>query len=588
MAVTAASLIAEISVKGASQAKADLENVGTKAKETQGGLKSMAQGALATAAGFAGFQLATQAVGFLKDQVVDTVKAALDQQQIMADTVTTLQSMGSASGQTAKSVGDFADSMTQVTKFSDDVIQHGENVMLTFGNIGKNIFPQATTAAMNLSTKLGTDLQSSVTMVGKALDNPIQGLTALSRVGVSFSEAEKEQIKTMMAHHDVMGAQKVIMSELNKQYGGLAVAAGKTTAGALQVASNQFGLLKEKIGSAVLPLLSQLASFVSGTLLPALEKIGDTIGGVIAWFNKTPAAMTAAKIVGIVVAGALVAAFIAWAVAAGVAAVATIAATWPILAIGAAVALVVAGIILAVTHWGAIMTWIKTAIANAGAFIGGVFSWLGSLVHMILTAIGSKFQWVGAIFSWLGTAFHNIGAAIGAIFHWIGGLIHSEIVGWQIVFTWIGGVFSRIGSVFHSIISAIGDKFKWLGGLVSGVWQGIVGAIKSAINSVIAVINDFIRGIDAIHIDVGPIHVGFNIPQIPYLQAGGYITAGGLAMLHAGERVIPASGLAPASVSSGGGATKIEVHVYLDKQRLAHELMGPIVREIRTSTGVKF
>ncbi len=588
MAITAARLEAEITIKGASQAKSELENVGTKAKEAQGGLKSVGQSALGMAAGFAGFQLASAGIGFLKDQIVDTVKAALDQQQIMAQTVQAIKSTGDASGMSATQIGDMADSMTKLTMFSDDAIQTSENLLLTFTNIGKDVFPQATKAVLDLSQGMHQDLQTSSIQVGKALNDPISGLTNLSRIGVTFNDTQKQLIKTYMEHGEKAKAQGVILKELQKEFGGSAVAAGQTMGGQLKIAENRFGLLKEKIGAAVIPILGQLATTATTVIIPMLEKIGSTIGGVIQWFQKHDAALMAAKIVMIVVAGALVAAFVAWAVAAAGAAVATIAATWPILAIGAAVALVVAGIILAVTHWGAIMDWIKTAIANAGAFIGGIFSWLGTQVHMILTAIGSKFQWVGAIFSWLGTAFHNIGAAIGFIFHWIGGLIHSEIVGWSIVFAWIGGVFSRIGSVFHSIISAIGDKFKWLGGLVSGVWQGIVGAIKGAINSVISVINDFIRGIDAIHIDVGPIHVGFNIPQIPYLQAGGYITAGGLAMLHAGERVIPASGLAPASVSSGGGTPQINVNVYLDGAPVAKKLMPHIVREIRMATGAKF
>jgi tape measure domain-containing protein len=55
---------------------------------------------------------------------------------------------------------------------------------------------------------------------------------------------------------------------------------------------------------------------------------------------------------------ALVAGFVAWAGAAWLAATGTIAATLPLFAIGAAIALVVAGIILAVQHWGDIMGWI--------------------------------------------------------------------------------------------------------------------------------------------------------------------------------------------------------------------------------------
>jgi hypothetical protein len=615
MAVQAARLETEVSIKGVSQAQGDLEKVGKKTQETQGFLDRLKHG-FEFGLGLKLADIPVQGMGMLRDTIVDVIRAGMDQQQVMADTTQTLKTMGGASGQTSESVEHFAESMSHVTKFSDDMIQHGENVMLTFGNIGKNIFPQATTAAMNMSQKLGTDLQSSIIQVGKALNDPIQGVGALQRVGVSFTESEKAQIKTMMDHKNIAGAQGIVMMELSKQFGGVAVAAGKTAAGALQIASNRFQEIKEKIGTAVLPILASLATFITTQVIPAAEKFGQWFGdhvvpvlksvaefigkvisvgaGIVGFFKNSEVAtfalliplgmlaavliqMAVVAIIGLIAAiPGMVAGFIAWAGAAWAAAAGTIAATWPILAIGAVIALVVAGIILAVKHWGAIMDWIKGAVHTVGTFIGGIFSWLGTQVHMILTAIGAKFKWVGDF--------------IGSIFHWIGNLIHAEIMGWSAIFHWIGGIFSGIGDFFHRIIDKIGGAFRALGGLIAGVWSGIVGSIRGAINWIIGLINGFIRGLDAIHIDVGPIHVGFSIPQIPYLQAGGFIESGGLAMLHAGERVIPASGLVPASVSSGGGGYNgpSVVNINIAGHNVAKILMSDIVREIRTATGVKF
>ena len=116
-------------------------------------------------------------------------------------------------------------------------------------------------------------------MLGKALNDPTQGLSALQRVGVTFSDKEKEQIKTMMAHNDIIGAQKVMLGELNTEFGGSAQAAGTTFGGALDILKNRLDNVKEKIGTAVLPVLTNLMNMVSSNVLPALEKFGD-------WFSN--------------------------------------------------------------------------------------------------------------------------------------------------------------------------------------------------------------------------------------------------------------------------------------------------------------
>ena len=74
-------------------------------------------------------------------------------------------------------------SLSEVTRFEDDAIVSGQNMLLTFTNIGKDIFPQATEAMLNMSTAMGMDMQSAATMLGKALNDPIAGMTALGRAG---------------------------------------------------------------------------------------------------------------------------------------------------------------------------------------------------------------------------------------------------------------------------------------------------------------------------------------------------------------------------------------------------------------------
>src|SRR5260221_12782801 len=148
---------------------------------------------------------------------------------------------------TSDSLNELAASPSETTYFSHDTVQGGENLLLTFTNIGKSVFPQATRSILDVSQAMGQDLKSSAIQVGKALGDPLTGMTALQRIGVTFSASEKEQVKTMMAHHDVIGAQKVILKELGTEFGGSAQAAGKTFGGMMKELGNTMEQVTIKI-----------------------------------------------------------------------------------------------------------------------------------------------------------------------------------------------------------------------------------------------------------------------------------------------------------------------------------------------------
>jgi hypothetical protein len=273
--------VANLNVKvggDTSEAKGKLNELSGHVNTVGGHFKS----ALGSILGFAGGALAiggvTMAAGFLVGQMKDVITQGMSQQKVMTETSNVLAHMGNVSGQTSQSIGDYADHMAQLTGVSDDVIQHSENVMLTFGNLGKNIFPQAETAALNMSTMLGTDLQGSVIQVGKALNDPIKGIASLSREGVSFSQVEKDNIKTMMAHNNIAGAQAIVMGELNKQFGGAAVSAGTTFGGAMSRLNVIVDQAKEKLGLALLPILGKILT----AIMPLVTQFGAALPGAMA------------------------------------------------------------------------------------------------------------------------------------------------------------------------------------------------------------------------------------------------------------------------------------------------------------------
>lgn len=166
-----------------------------------------------------------------------------------------------------------ANELQGVTRFSDEAIIGGESLLLTFTNIGKDVFPDVTKIMLDMSTAMKQDLKSSAIQLGKALNNPLEGLTALTRVGVMFTKQQEKQIKALMNMGDVAGAQRIILAELEKEFGGSAEAAGQTFAGQLDILKNKFSDIQEAIGGALLPVLQDVLAGVG----PILDEIGKNV-----------------------------------------------------------------------------------------------------------------------------------------------------------------------------------------------------------------------------------------------------------------------------------------------------------------------
>lgn len=199
--------------------------------------------------------------GFLKD----CTDGALEAELIQAELSAVLESTGGKAGMTAEAINRLAGEFQAITPFEDDAIVKGENMLLTFTNIGSDVFPQATEAMLNLTQKFGS-MDSAATQLGKALNDPVAGISALSRVGVTFTDDQKKLIQGFVDVGDIASAQKVILSELETEFGGLAEAAGDTAGGQMAILNNEIGGIKDTLGAEFLPLLTEGALALRGFL----------------------------------------------------------------------------------------------------------------------------------------------------------------------------------------------------------------------------------------------------------------------------------------------------------------------------------
>lgn len=191
------------------------------------------------------------------------VDAATVQEQAEKKLAAVVRSTGGAAGFTAGELAKYAAELQKVTNYGDEATISAMAVLATFTRIRGGVFKEAIVAAQNMSAVLGQDLQSSVIQLGKALNDPIKGVTALRRVGVSFTQAQMAQIKTLVESNDLLGAQRIILAELKTEFGG----AAQAMADPLTQAKNRISDLNEELGKAVKP---GFISFVE-VATPALE-----------------------------------------------------------------------------------------------------------------------------------------------------------------------------------------------------------------------------------------------------------------------------------------------------------------------------
>ncbi len=204
------------------------------------------------------------------------VADARESARISALTAQAIKSTGGAANVTAKQVGRLSTAISNKTGVDDEQIQSGANLLLTFTNVrnevgkGNKIFNRANQAVTDMSAALGQDTKSSAIQLGKALNDPVKGITALSRVGVAFTEQQKAQITAMVENGNQVGAQKVILAELGKEFGG-AAAAMATPGDKLKVT---LGNLGESIGAQLIPHIDTFARFMVKKGIPAVVQFG--------------------------------------------------------------------------------------------------------------------------------------------------------------------------------------------------------------------------------------------------------------------------------------------------------------------------
>lgn len=235
--------------------------------------------------------LTASAVAFgaaVTSAIASGVKSFADLERKMLRTESIIKATGNAAGLSSREILRLAEDIDLATLNDRDNILDAINAMQTFKSVSGDTFERSIRLAVDLAEVMGTDLRSQVVQLGKALEDPVTGLTALRRVGVSFSEAEKKLIKDLVEANRHLEAQGIILDAISTQVGGAAEGAAGGLSGsvdtlsfrwrefteALTASAGAMGIVRGAIDG-ISGALADMSKFMKG--MNAIELREDTI-----------------------------------------------------------------------------------------------------------------------------------------------------------------------------------------------------------------------------------------------------------------------------------------------------------------------
>ncbi len=339
------------------------------------------------------------------------VGAATESYDAEAKLRAVIETTGRAAGKSAEDILKLADSMQAMTTFDDEAITNAASKLLTFKKVVGSTFDRSLKLAADLAAVGFGSIEGAAVQLGKALEDPVRGIGALRRAGVSFSEAEKKMIKQLVQSGQLLKAQEIILAGVAGQVEGVAAAMAKTPAGQWKQINNELGNVSEELGKRILPLFNYIGRAVLDASKGLMAMV-DTVYSIAAAFNG-----------------------------------------WPIklLAVGAIILSIVTGV-------GLIPAVIFTAIAFAKE-LGISFQWVGEQIgHLVewVQVFATHWQAVWQIISngiaIVVTDFGAVASAGAYAFGYIAGAATKSMIGFMV---WLAGQFQKIAVSFATMLTSI-------------------------------------------------------------------------------------------------------------------------------------
>lgn len=220
----------------------------------------------------------TAAFAAITAAAIDGFRSYAEFDRIQRRTEALIRATGNAAGITANEMVEFAKSLDLATLGDRNQILESINALQTFKSVQGDVFKRTIELSQDLAEALGVDLKGQTIQLGKALEDPIRGLSALAEVGVSFTDTQRETIKNLVASNKLFEAQSTILDTIAGQVGGAAGSAAGGIAGQLDTLNDLWRDLKESMAGSddAIVALSAINSALQ-TMIELTEEIPKNI-----------------------------------------------------------------------------------------------------------------------------------------------------------------------------------------------------------------------------------------------------------------------------------------------------------------------
>lgn len=250
--------------------------------QAEGALGKFGNAAKNTAKIFAGATLAMgAAAGAFAVKAIQAGEAASTANARLEQIATSMGLFGDEAGAVAERLQGLAKEQAKLTGVNQNTIKESQALLLTFGNLAESAddaggaFDRATQLTLDMAAAGFGGATDNAKQLGKALNDPIKGISALSRSGITFTEQQKDLIESLVESGDLLAAQDLILTEIETQVGGTAEA----TANASDRLKVAFSQVSETIGLMLLPYFEQLVDFLIDSVIPKFEAFAVTTVG---------------------------------------------------------------------------------------------------------------------------------------------------------------------------------------------------------------------------------------------------------------------------------------------------------------------
>lgn len=406
--------------------------------------------------------------------------------------------------------------------------------------------------------------------------------------------------------------------------GGLEASQGAVDANteATETFGDKLGTLKNQANLGLAPIGDIFLDLAENALPPVIE----AVKGVADWFrNLSPVGQKV-----IVVIGAIIAILPPLIMLAGSLAIAIMGITWPVALVVAGIAALIAiGVLLwqnweslkgfAISIWSAISDFFVNLFEGIKNTFNNALDWIdektgGSFKHItdtIRLAMETSEKIIHNILEFIKRTFSNatefLKSLISLDFGRMKEIFQDQM---QNISDLGSNILENIKGFFSDAWDNVLSRTEAFRRGFLAIWTGIKNGIRLAINPIIGFINNLIRGIETM---VNAISRGINrlpsfdipswvpgvgggslslpdvptvsLPRVPQLNIGtDFVSKDGLAMLHRGEKVVPAEHTGPYTGKDGNKPEYIVVQMDIDGRATARALAKPIedIQERRT------